>query len=410
MKLFTLSASLFVLVSIRGSWAAPASQKISTSSSKSLGNSTDYIVVMRDHEKRAWNEIFNEMGLKAREIEHPSHGFVGVSDKKEHHDYRTFEAGDGGHIRTFGTAMRMFTMKMDESEAENMAASKNVAIVHKDRKNTSVEWKPYNERLMSETNDTISDGGSTLGKRFGYTAEPLVQQPGAPWNLQRISQMSQIKGPAGIKVSSLGFTYRYDGINGKGVDVYVVDSGINTQHVEFGGRAKMIFSAYGPEHMIDDFGHGSHTSGTIGGAHYGIAKGVNLLGIKVLDDENRGTDATFVAGFEAALAAHLRRKDAPDFVGTVVSASIGGQGGSDLLFDVFKRMSNAGMHISISAMNDNADACGYFPGGYSAQLPIFNAGATDIYDQKADFSNYGPCVNIHAPGVAITSASNKGPE
>ena len=102
-------------------------------------------------------------------------------------------------------------------------------------------------------------------------------QSGATWGLDRIDQRNL----------PLSGTYTYTG-NGSGVRVYVIDTGIRTSHTQFGGRASAVFDAFGGNGQ-DCNGHGTHVAGTIGGSTYGVAKGVSLVAVRVLNCTGSGT-------------------------------------------------------------------------------------------------------------------------
>jgi len=97
---------------------------------------------------------------------------------------------------------------------------------------------------------------------------------------------------------------------GAGVDVYVVDSGIDTLHQEFkpsAGHPRLVRNIYDeyaavktkPSANTDDVGHGTHVAGIVGGNHVGVARGANLLGVKVLDSKG-ATDDSIVIRVRAA--------------------------------------------------------------------------------------------------------------
>lgn len=91
-----------------------------------------------------------------------------------------------------------------------------------------------------------------------------------PWGLDRVDQPS----------ATGDFTYTY-GTTGRGVDAYVIDSGIAADHDDFGNRVTSGFSALGGSAQSDCVGHGTHVAGTIGGRRYGVAKEVTLVPVKV---------------------------------------------------------------------------------------------------------------------------------
>lgn len=100
----------------------------------------------------------------------------------------------------------------------------------------------------------------------------LVSQSDATWGLGRISTTSE----------SGSNTYVYDDSAGTGTYAYIIDTGINFEHEEFGGRASAGETFVDGEH-VDDAGHGTHVAATIGGSTYGVAKNTNLISVKVFD-------------------------------------------------------------------------------------------------------------------------------
>ncbi|KAK6540455.1 hypothetical protein TWF694_009249 [Orbilia ellipsospora] len=414
-----------------------------TNSTSGRGSPDDplhsYLVLLHNNETRPWGDVFDDIGFAVKKIELHGSGFHFEGEEDEDHGHNAFEIDEGTRITTFGTHIRMFTMEMLESEAESMGGLDSIAEVSK---NQPIYGGLYGVSIMPKHSRQLynaTNSESTFEKRqqqqvlSGNQGEVQTQR-GAPWGLQRISEANRVPPNVGSGPTGLDFTYMYDSSAGKGVDVYMLDSGkdgllslevikadlgwltlkfikigINVEHVDFGGRAKMVFSAWGPNHMYDDdqVGHGTHTAGTVGSATYGVAKGVNLFGLKVLDSRNSGTSDGFAAAFVRALAMHEQRRKEPGFVGSVISASIGNMPHVPAMFNIIQEATNRGMHISFSAMNDNKDACSSYPGGYSTRLPIFNVGATDINDNRAKFSNFGKCITMHGPGVSILSTTNR---
>ena len=206
-------------------------------------------------------------------------------------------------------------------------------------------------------------------------------QPGATWSLDRIDQ----------RASALDGSYRYEA-TGAGVTAYVLDTGIEFTHGDFGGRARPGFDAWGAG-AGDCNGHGTHVAGTLGGATWGVAKAVGLVSVRVLDCAGAGTTETVLAGVEWILA--NARPPA------VVNMSLSGDP-DDLLDDAVQRLVRAGFTTVVAAGNLAGDACRYSPGRAPDALTI---GATGTGDERASFSNHGDCVDWFAPGVSITSAA-----
>jgi len=186
------------------------------------------------------------------------------------------------------------------------------------------------------------------------------------------------------------------GNDGTGVTAWVVDTGIDATHIEFVGpgatvRAQNVYAAYSPSYDCD--GHGTHVAGTIGGLNYGIARNVQLRGIKVLNCAGSGTTYTVAQGLLYVLA-HLTGAD-------VVNLSLGYGARDSAIEAIIVDLMAARVVVVAAAGNTANDACGHFP---SAQVGVISVASTDSIDQRSSFSNFGPCVNLFAPGSLITSA------
>jgi cerevisin len=191
--------------------------------------------------------------------------------------------------------------------------------------------------------------------------------------------------------------------------VYVIDTGINIEHVEFEGRAAWGKTMPQNDEDEDGNGHGTHCAGTIGSRRYGVAKKARLIAVKVLGSNGSGTMSDVVGGVVWAANQAKIKADAADaehastgstkHKGSVANMSLGG-GKSQALDDTIDRAVNAGLHFAVAAGNDNRDACAYSP---AAALNAVTVGASTIGDERAYFSNHGRCVDIFAPGLNILS-------
>jgi cerevisin len=232
----------------------------------------------------------------------------------------------------------------------------------------------------------------------------FAQRGGAPWGLQRISS------EAGATGSPQGqdFTYSFDDESlGAGVDIYIVDTGVRDTHAVFTGRASQGFTATGSP--VDGDGHGTHCGGTAGGAKFGVAQGANIIAVKVLGDDGSGGSGDTIKGMDWVVSQHEKRKTQPGFVGSIMSMSWGLQGTANAVDEVIAGASAAGIHVSVAAGNDGADACGSTPahlGG--ANSDVVTVGAINIQNKVSSFSNVGSCVDIFAPGEQILSAWSTG--
>lgn len=147
----------------------------------------------------------------------------------------------------------------------------------------------------------------------------------------------------------------------------------------------------------------THCAGTAGGATFGIAKGANLIAVRVLGADG-GSSGDIIAGLQYVIDTHDERKNQPDFRGSVISMSLGAAGRSEVIDEAVAAVNRAGVHISVAAGNDGADTCNSSPAGVAKDSDVVAVSATDINDQRPTFSNSGECTTVYAPGVDITSA------
>jgi subtilisin family serine protease len=224
------------------------------------------------------------------------------------------------------------------------------------------------------------------------TTQDLPASPSL-WGLDRIDQ----------KPLPLNRRYSYNAI-GSGVTAYVVDTGVKSGHAEFGGRVRRApdYDAYRPAgdaaYGEDCDGHGTHVAGTLGGRAYGVAKGVEIVSVRVLDCDGSGYVSDIVAGLGWMIADHQAGQPA------VANLSLGSSRNSAFDAAVQKAIDD-GITVAVAAGNGGTfggqDACSVSP----ARVPqAITVGATDANDRKASWSNYGSCVDIFAPGNGIVSA------
>ncbi|MFB4305373.1 S8 family peptidase [Actinomadura sp. GTD37] len=208
-----------------------------------------------------------------------------------------------------------------------------------------------------------------------------TQRAPLPWGLDRIDQRSK----------TLSKSYYYKS-SGSGVNAYVIDTGIDVTHPDFGGRASVAWTApqFGGDGN-DCNGHGTHVAGIIGSKTYGAAKSVKLRALRVLDCEGYGYMSDIVGA-----AQWLRTNAAKP---AVANLSVGGPK-STAVNTAVMNLSKSGVFVSVAAGNDNKDACNFSPSGAGWVMTV---GATTKYDNRAAFSNWGKCIDINAPGYGIYS-------
>ena len=209
----------------------------------------------------------------------------------------------------------------------------------------------------------------------------------APWGLDRIDQQS----------APLSGSFTYE-TTGSTVDAYIFDTGIKPDHNEFIGRIRPGFNSItagaAPD---DDNGHGTHVAGVVGGTRYGVAKGINIIPVKVLDKFGTGTFTQIIAGIDWAIAHHTTRP-------AVGNVSISGEIAVSL-DEAIKRAITDGIVIAVAAGNNAEATVNTSPGRVTEAITV---GSITNTDQWSAFSNFGPEVDILAPGSSITSAWHTG--
>jgi len=196
--------------------------------------------------------------------------------------------------------------------------------------------------------------------------------------------------------------YVYPNAAGHGVDVYVLDTGVDTAHTSFQGRARLIRNFVTEEGPHDYNGHGTHVSGTIASAEYGLAKKARVMGVKVLNAQGSGLYSRIISAIDFVVKRARKNK-------SVVNLSLAGQF-SRALNDVMSRARKKGVVVVVAAGNEHQNACNLSP---ASSVHVITVGATDRSDRSASFSNWGKCVDVFAPGVDIVSlgiTSNNGAE
>jgi hypothetical protein len=181
------------------------------------------------------------------------------------------------------------------------------------------------------------------------------------------------------------------GNGGKGVTAYVIDTGIQISHEEFGGRARFGMNAI-EDSNEDCNGHGTHVAGILGGNTYGVANKVDLVAIKVLDCEGGGSISGIIKGIDFILG---------DATSPAVANLSLGAGKNELLDTTVKKLVTAGITTVVAAGNENSDACNSSP---ASEPSVITVASTNEDDARSSFSNWGRCVDIFAPGGQITSA------
>lgn len=278
-----------------------------------------------------------------------------------------------GHIQTLEKKHQIKAHTPFSKVFKGMSARLNATQLAALRRDASIEL--IEEEQSFEVLGRPSSGGTVTSKQT------------TPWGITK-TQADQSYTLAGNGSGAV-----------TGVRAYVIDTGIDMKNADLNKAGLVNFVGDGKN--TDCNGHGTHVAGTIAAydntaAVVGMAPGVPVYGVKVLDCNGSGTTTSVIKGLDWVAANAIQP--------AVANMSLGG-GISQMLDDAVKATAANGIVFSIAAGNSAADACTSSPariGGGTVPGVLVTA-ATDINDFEASFSNYGNCVDIWAPGVNVTS-------
>ncbi|MFB7514761.1 S8 family peptidase [Streptomyces sp. NPDC056144] len=272
---------------------------------------------------------------------------------------------------------------VDAAQAAETLGLKPTFVYEKALNGFAVPLTPVQLDLVRRTPGVASVEEDAVALAPPQPATPAgTRAPAATWGLDRINQWTL---PLDNDFTTRG--------SGAGVTAYILDSGIDYAHDEFGGRASFGFDAIGDGRFGQDCnGHGTHVAGTVAGKTYGVARKASLVSVRVLGCDSRGSYSGMIAGVDW-VAANARHP-------AVLNGSLGGDK-SPALNSAVTALQAAGVLPVIAAGNSAKDACDVSPASAEGTVTV---GASNASDEETSFSNHGRCVELFAPGQQIVSA------
>ncbi|ODV71318.1 S8 family peptidase [Cyberlindnera jadinii NRRL Y-1542] len=258
-----------------------------------------------------------------------------------------------------------------------------------------LQYDPYGlqyepEEAWFDAEGVFQYDGSEVYEDVEPSDSDANSQFDAPEHLARISRRE------GVWLSQKPYSFPYDGC-GEGVTAYVIDTGVETSHPQFEGRARQLFNAIDDEPNTDLNGHGTHVAGLVGSKTYGSAKCVDIVGVKSLSATGSGNISTILLGIEFAVN-HC--KEHSETHKCVINMSLGAYFMSSVN-DACDAASELGVVVVAAAGNSAVSASITSP--LSARSVIAVGAMDSKTDSITNFSNYGQSVATFAPGWEVES-------
>jgi hypothetical protein len=305
---------------------------------------------------------------------------------------------------TYDGAINGFTAQLTPEQLKDISNDPNVAYVEQDRIITlgkptttggngkgkkSNEPEPAPAPAPTEPTPTPTEPAPTQ-------PAPTPVQPAPTDSYTKITPKTGELVPWNI--SRVGYG------DGTGKTVWIIDSGIDTDHPDLTiDINRSVSFIYGTTSIEDGYGHGTTVAGIIaaknnGSGMIGVASGATVVALRVFDDAGAGTMSRAISAVNHVISYGA--------AGDVVNMSLGG-GISSTLDNAVRSAAAKGIMFSIASGNSATDCINNSPARVDA-TNVYTITAMDRYDRFGTFSNFGVPVDYSAPGVNVTSTQMGG--
>ncbi|PHH64723.1 hypothetical protein CDD81_3985 [Ophiocordyceps australis] len=270
--------------------------------------------------------------------------------------------------------------------------------------------------LLAGVLDGVADASDASVKEYNETdktpskrdmsskSRVETTQFSAPWNLHAISHRQ----PLPFVRSGCCWTYHHNALGGEKTYAYVIDTGVRVTHNQFEGRAEhgctvkpgLNECSKNPADHVDSIGHGTHVAGIIASRTYGVAKKARVIAVKVFDQEGLSERSLTLQGYNWAVTHILRKRRAG---AAVINISWCSMESSAAMCEAIRKAFKKGIITVVCAGNRRASASICSPSNAEHAITVGSFGRDWAFDLGA---NYGPAIDIMAPGLNIASLSS----
>ncbi len=264
-------------------------------------------------------------------------------------------------------------------------SSTNLALAAAVGARVKTQWQDALQGFVGDMTDEAAEllrrrPEVLLVEKDGPVQATATQINAPSWGLRRIDR----------RFLPMDANYTYNK-TGAGVHAYIIDTGIRPTHVDFAGRVLGGFSVIAGG-VIDCNGHGTHVAGTVAGTAYGVAKQAWIHPVRVLNCAGSGTWAGVITGIDWVRVNRIQP--------AVANLSLGGGFSAAVNLAVNNLVTIGNVATAVAAGNSGVNACTQSPSSATNAVIV---GATQSNDVRPAWSNFGPCLDLFAPGVSITS-------